>query len=295
MWRAFTAELRKTLPTKWEALFIAFVAAYNVYFSLNPWRSLVFWLAVPLAFSLIVLLIVVLPERADKTKLAWLTGLMLLVALAWTIWHNRGVTVVGWRTFRLTLPLVVSTTAAAIFSYLFLYTYTQHAFWAELWSLLGILLTQSRGPILGLAMAVLYGGVSPLWFVLLIGFLIYAVPYTMREFVGPYAFYTQRFHIWKAAWDMFVMRPLSGVGLGAFPQALAIYSHPVLYEFFPFNHAHNILLHLLAETGLGGVLVYAILLKNLIKAFPPSSTAKGRFLRLSLVAYLGRNIFDVTP
>ncbi|HQD07978.1 MAG TPA: O-antigen ligase family protein, partial [Coprothermobacter proteolyticus] len=111
----------------------------------------------------------------------------------------------------------------------------------------------------------------------------------------PYAFYTQRFHIWRAAWDMFVMRPFSGVGFATFPLALKVYSHPFLFQFFPFNHAHNILLQLLAELGIAGPVVFIILLKNIYRTFPPADTKNGLFLRMALVSYLGRNIFDVTP
>jgi len=42
-------------------------------------------------------------------------------------------------------------------------------------------------------MAFLYGGVNLYWFIALTAFIVYAIPYTLREFVGPYAFYTQRF------------------------------------------------------------------------------------------------------
>jgi len=111
-------------------------------------------------------------------------------------------------------------------------------------------------------MAFLYGGVNLYWFIALTAFIVYAIPYTLREFVGPYAFYTQRFHIWRAAWDMFVMRPFSGVGFATFPLALKVYSHPFLFQFFPFNHAHNILLQLLAELGIAGPVVFIILLKT---------------------------------
>ena len=296
MWQTFTTTLRRALPTKWELLFILFVACYNTVFSIEPLRTLLFWLLVPLIYFAIVLVIALLPERVDGKHLAFLTGSLLVISFLWTVDKNGGVVNFnGWRTFRLTMPFLVSTTSAAFFSYFFLYAYSQHQFWAELFSLVSLLLTQSRGPILGLAMALLYGGVNMYWFIALTAFIIYAIPYTLREFVGPYAFYTQRFHIWRAAWEMFVMRPFSGVGFGTFPLALKIYSHPFLFQFFPFNHAHNILLHLLAEVGIAGPIVFVILLKNIYKAFPPSDTQKGWLLRMALVSYLGRNIFDVTP
>lgn len=295
MWQTFITTLRKALPTKWELLFIFFVAVYNTVFSLQPWKTLLFWCFVPLVYCLIVFAIAWLPEKIDHRKLTLIAFLLLVVSLAWTVYEAKGINLSGWRTFRLTLPFFVSTTSAAFFTYVFLYSYSQHAFWAELFSLISLMLTQSRGPILGLAMAILYGGVNIYWFVALTGFIIYAIPYTLREVIGPYAFYTQRFHIWRAAWDMFIMRPFSGVGFGTFPKALEIYGHPFLLQALPLNHAHDLLLELLAEIGIAGPIVFLILLWHLYTIFPDGNTPKGHFLRMSLVAYLGRNIFDVTP
>jgi len=100
------------------------------------------------AFGLLLysVIIAVLPEHADSKKLAFITGLLLVISFLWTVYKNGGVVnFSGWRTFRLTLPFFVSTTSAAFFTYLFLYAYNQHVFWAELFSLVSLLLTQSRG------------------------------------------------------------------------------------------------------------------------------------------------------
>jgi len=64
----------QSLPTKWELLFILFVACYNTVFSLAPWRTLLFWLLVPLVYCFIVFVIAVLPEHVDSRKLAFITG-----------------------------------------------------------------------------------------------------------------------------------------------------------------------------------------------------------------------------
>jgi len=91
-------------------------------------------------------------------KLAFITGLLLVISFLWTVYKNGGVVnFSGWRTFRLTLPFL-SALQVLPFHIPFLYAYSQHVFWAELFSLVSLLLTQSRGPILGLAMALLYGG-----------------------------------------------------------------------------------------------------------------------------------------
>ncbi|HOL53544.1 MAG TPA: O-antigen ligase domain-containing protein, partial [Coprothermobacter proteolyticus] len=116
-------------------------------FSLAPWRTLLFWLLVPLVYCFIVFVIAVLPEHVDSRKLAFITGFLLVISFLWTVYKNGGVVnFSGWRTFRLTLPFFVSTTSAAFFTYFFLYAYSQHVFWAELFSLVSLLLTQSRGP-----------------------------------------------------------------------------------------------------------------------------------------------------
>jgi len=107
MWQTFTTTLRRALPTKWELLFVLFVACYNTVFSLAPWRTLLFWLLVPLVYCFIVFIIAVLPERADSKKLAFITGLLLVISFLWTVYKNGGVVnFSGWRTFRLTLPFL---------------------------------------------------------------------------------------------------------------------------------------------------------------------------------------------
>jgi len=210
MWQTFTTTLRRALPTKWELLFILFVACYNTVFSLAPWRTLLFWLLVPLIYCFIVFVIAVLPEHADSRKLAFYNRLALVVSFLWTVYKNGGVVnFSGWRTFRLTLPFLVSTTSAAIFTYFFLYAYYQHIFWAELFSLVSL----ATYPVAGTHSWTRHGTLvrwgERVLVIALTAFIVYAIPYTLKEFVGPYAFYTQRFHIWRAAWDMFVMRPFS--------------------------------------------------------------------------------------
>jgi len=67
----------------------------------------------------------------------------------------------------------------------------------------------------------------------------------------------ERLQLWGEAWWMFVQSPLTGVGFGQFA-----WQHTLFQAAFPaaallgnFNHAHNILLQLLAETGMVGVVL----------------------------------------
>lgn len=65
-----------------------------------------------------------------------------------------------------------------------------------------------------------------------------------------------RFYLWREAWQMFLQAPLLGVGFGQYA-----WQHFQLLEVFPnpeitgiYNHAHNLVMDLLAETGLAGTL-----------------------------------------
>ncbi len=65
-----------------------------------------------------------------------------------------------------------------------------------------------------------------------------------------------RFYLWKEAWHMFLQSPLLGIGTGQFAwhhfQLAAVFKNTEIFGIY--NNAHNIILHLLAETGLAGTL-----------------------------------------
>jgi O-antigen ligase len=68
-----------------------------------------------------------------------------------------------------------------------------------------------------------------------------------------------RLQLWREAWWMFTQFPMLGAGFGEF--AWQHFEYQVMFPgaivLGPFNHAHNIVLHLLAETGLMGALLIA--------------------------------------
>lgn len=68
-----------------------------------------------------------------------------------------------------------------------------------------------------------------------------------------------RLQIAREAWGMFLQAPFLGVGWGQFPwhdfEYRALHGYSI--NSWPFNHAHNIVLQLLAETGLAGALCVA--------------------------------------
>lgn len=65
-----------------------------------------------------------------------------------------------------------------------------------------------------------------------------------------------RFYLWQEAWQMFLQAPLLGVGAGQFAwhhfQFLTEFKNPAITGVY--NNAHNLIMQLLAETGLLGTL-----------------------------------------
>jgi len=67
--------------------------------------------------------------------------------------------------------------------------------------------------------------------------------------------YSSRLALWREAWSIFLQSPLLGAGFGQF--AWQHFELGVLGDKgqLPYNYAHNIVMHLLAETGLTGALI----------------------------------------
>lgn len=65
-----------------------------------------------------------------------------------------------------------------------------------------------------------------------------------------------RFYLWREAWQMFIQAPLLGVGWGQYAwhhfQLLTVFQNPEITGVY--NNAHNLIMQLLAETGLAGTL-----------------------------------------
>jgi O-antigen ligase len=89
----------------------------------------------------------------------------------------------------------------------------------------------------------------------------------------------ERIAHWQAGLAMFGDHPWLGVGIGNYAAAYAQYAPPHWYE--PLGHAHNIAIHLLAETGiLGGLAFLAFWLAlagAAIRAMPGSDPARRAF------------------
>lgn len=68
---------------------------------------------------------------------------------------------------------------------------------------------------------------------------------------------TPRLQLWGEGWQMFLDAPLIGAGLGQFAWEHFLHqaAHGAAAAPGVFNHAHNIVVHLLAETGVAGALI----------------------------------------
>ncbi len=67
----------------------------------------------------------------------------------------------------------------------------------------------------------------------------------------------QRMALWQSAWYMFLHSPVTGVGAGNFDMAYPYFTLPAWSSFLS-GHAHNYYLNLLAETGIIGLVSYAV-------------------------------------
>lgn len=157
--------------------------------------------------------------------------------------------------------------------------------------LLGIvLLTQSRGAILGLAAAlgVIFFWFKPRWiWILFVGgvallFIVVGTGTTdlfeallVTDSTGSAA---GRWELWQRAFYIFQDFPFTGIGLGTFEQIV-----PMLYPLFlndptaPLPHAHNLYLQMGVEYGIGGLVAYLGLVTTVIITSWKNVRATGGF------------------
>lgn len=144
--------------------------------------------------------------------------------------------------------------------------------------LIALFLTLSRGGLVALAgalvVAVLVGGrqrigaaaVVTLIGLTAIGYFAFGATEDARERVTTFGSGTGRTDIWTIGWRMVEAQPLQGVGVGNFQTASVHYllePGTILRDDFIVDRpqvAHNTYLHVLAETGVPGLLLYLALL-----------------------------------
>lgn len=100
---------------------------------------------------------------------------------------------------------------------------------------------------------------------------------------------SQRWLLWQHAWATFLNHPLIGVGFGRFAWSMfdaAGYSYgPINLQ--PYEHAHNLLLNLLAEMGLPAVLLVCVLTVTLVWRLIKSGYSSEHWWLLAAAAILG--------
>jgi putative inorganic carbon (HCO3(-)) transporter len=109
----------------------------------------------------------------------------------------------------------------------------------------------------------------------------------------------ERMAHWQAAWNMYMARPILGVGPGHY--ALAYPEFRVNdFWIYPLGHAHNIYLNVMAETGFLGILAYlgqwvawlAVILAGRRRSRSPIDRALAAGILASFVAVAVHNSFD---
>jgi O-antigen ligase len=114
----------------------------------------------------------------------------------------------------------------------------------------------------------------------------------------------QRFEIWRVANKIIRENPLTGIGVGAYPLAHAVYARGE--EFDPTaagtRDTHSTYLNVLAETGVpGGIAFFGVVLSVALGAERTRRQCKRRaprlalplfFLEIGLVAFLAAAVFD---
>lgn len=115
---------------------------------------------------------------------------------------------------------------------------------------------------------------------------------------------TERFTVWYASWEVFKEHPLVGSGFRTFKEAANPHvmdfrdEHPQIMSLENLDDAHNLILHLLAESGLFGTLIFFLIffftLKNAWKMHTKNIAILPLSLCLALIflhAQLHVNIF----
>ena len=123
---------------------------------------------------------------------------------------------------------------------------------------------------------------------------------TDRNNIGAW----ERFYMWKEAWAKFSDHPVAGIGPGNSPVVDYRYVLPQRIDRSPLIHPHNILFHLLAETGVIGasafLILYGYILRHLYRGWKISGSpwVLGVFLATISVLLNGMSenfVFGVLP
>jgi putative inorganic carbon (HCO3(-)) transporter len=177
----------------------------------------------------------------------------------------------------------------------------------------GVYVSFSRGALIGMALVpfVFLRGRQLLAAVPLLAALVLALTPSLLEerfetLTSGGGEIATRVDIWDTSVAIWQAEPVTGAGLGSFPEAYAQARVPGKQflphtQFEPPPHAHNVFLQILAEVGIVGLAAFLALLAG---ALPLAARLRrhgeawirwtGAGVLASLVAFLAHNIFDVT-
>jgi O-antigen ligase len=108
----------------------------------------------------------------------------------------------------------------------------------------------------------------------------------------------QRLEIWKVARTIVAENPLTGVGLGAYPNAHYVYAQRPIFDPTALGRrdTHSTYLNLMAETGIPGFIIFMTILavtlvdaertRRRVKASQPQRALQLYYMEAGLLAYL---------
>lgn len=170
-----------------------------------------------------------------------------------------------------------------------------------IFGLSALLMTESRGAMIGLFMGLVvyefFSGVRlSLYRRLLLPFLVFLLiailPWWFSWEDLSFPTLNLRWHIWENCFYMFLKKPVTGWGL------LGIYyADKDVYQYLHVLHAHNFLLSILTMLGVVGVAIFAWMEWSLWQDLRCLWTAKSRLLPLLAgihAIFIGHGLFDFT-
>lgn len=208
-----------------------------------------------------------LERTGSLTSNANLYGIymLFLVILAFALFFQKEYKYKKWACFL--VPL---------FSYNLIYSLSRSAFLGTIIALLFFLLFKNKKVLL---LFLLILSISPF---ILPAPLLGRIEGTYQSFINRE---DQRIYIWKNAYEQFKERKIFGVGIGQYREHYQIYENAPSQR--TFNHAHNLILQIMAELGLVGLLTFLYMLFLIIKLtyrkLPFNNDFKG-VLELSLAS-----------